>query len=654
VTNLSDHDPGSLRDAIATTPAGGTVDFQPGLSGTITLTTGELAISEDLTISGPGASVLTVSGNHASRVFDITAPVTVAISGLRIADGSVPDATGGGIYNNGTLTVTSCTVSGNSAYYEGGIDNQGTLTLTNSDVSGNSAGFAAGAIGNEGTLTVTSCTINGNSSLTGGSGIYNFGGTATVTASTFSGNSADLLAASLGGGIANGSGTLTVTACILSGNSAAYGGGIIAFGTVTITDSTLSGNSAAHGGGIYLEAGALTVTNSTLSGNSADGDFDGGGGIFINGGMATITSSTLSGNLAPSTSGGGIALSGGNYASLRDTILAGNSASASPDLYGPLQSLGHNLIGDGTGGSGYDPTDLVGTSSNPIDPKLGPLQDNGGPTFTMALLPGSPAIDAGDPTDAPMWDQRGPGYPRVVNGMIDIGAFEHQTVAPTITCSVADPLLWPPNHRLVNVGLSVDVQPPDATVHVQVYANDNATSSAAADIGPGTLELRAARQGQGSGRVYLLVVTATAGGQTAFDVCTVVVPHDQSPGAIAEVQAAAAGAEAYYREFQMAPAGYRLLGEGPAAGAGTGLPTPAVASFAEVALQTPRPDGTLPGTVVAVIGPAAPMPAEVSARQSVQPPADGLPNFLAESRNAQDALFAAVGDPLALDLLAGP
>jgi hypothetical protein len=91
--------------------------------------------------------------------------------------------------------------------------------------------------------------------------------------------------------------------------------------------------------------------------------------------------------------------------------------------------LGHNLIGNGSGSSGFDPTDLVGTASNPIDPLLGPLADNGGPTLTMALLPGSPAIDAGDNTDAPMWDQRGPGFRRIVNGTIDIGAYEVQAHA---------------------------------------------------------------------------------------------------------------------------------------------------------------------------------------------------------------------------------
>src|SRR5262249_28185971 len=99
VTTLADAGAGSLRQAILDTPAGGTVDFQPGLSGTITLTSGELAINKDLTVAGPGADVVTVSGNHASRVFNIARTFTVDISGLTIADGSVGIAFGGGIFN---------------------------------------------------------------------------------------------------------------------------------------------------------------------------------------------------------------------------------------------------------------------------------------------------------------------------------------------------------------------------------------------------------------------------------------------------------------------------------------------------------------------------------------------------------------------------
>src|SRR5262249_29424471 len=116
VTTLVDNVPGSLRQALVDTPSGGAVDFQPGLAGTITLTAGELVIDKDLTVAGPGASALTVSGNNASRVFRVTSGVTVAIAGLTIADGRVTgaDVQGGGIYNAGRLTVTGSTLNNHS------------------------------------------------------------------------------------------------------------------------------------------------------------------------------------------------------------------------------------------------------------------------------------------------------------------------------------------------------------------------------------------------------------------------------------------------------------------------------------------------------------------------------------------------------------
>jgi hypothetical protein len=379
---------GSLRQAILDTPAGGTVDFQPGLTGTITLTTGELMIAKDLTIAGPGADAITVSGNQHSRVFEIGATFTVEISGLTIAQGSISvpaTATGGGIRNSGALTLILCTVSGNVASSNGddgeggGIYNSGALTITDSTVSGNHvSGIFFGS----------------------GGGIYN-AGTVMIMSSTISSNVALSSHQSGGGGISNG-GTLTITSSTLSDNLSGSngGGGISNGGTLTITSSTLSGNSAASGGGISnTSPGMLMVTGCTLSGNSAST----GGGIY-NLGAQAITAS-------------------------RNTILARNTAPGSPDMSGTLNSGGRNLIGDGTGGSGFDPTDLVGTASAPLDPKLGPLQDNGGPTLTRALLPGSPAIDAGDNTGAPMWDQRGPGFRRIVNGTIDIGAFEVQAHA---------------------------------------------------------------------------------------------------------------------------------------------------------------------------------------------------------------------------------
>jgi hypothetical protein len=411
VTNLSDHDPGSLRDAIATTPDGGTVDFQPGLTGTITLTSGELAINKDLTIEGPGADVITVSGNNASQVFDRVFYIgnfTVAISGLTIAKGM--QGYGGGIANSGTLTITASTFSGNSASESGGgIINAATLIITGCTFSANTAvdeSGNGGGIENDGTLTITASTFSGNSARNGAGSIYNEGTRAllTVTASTFSGNS---VPAGFGGGINN------------------------AAGTVSVTGSTFSGNSAADGGGISNLFGALTITASTFSGNSASN----GGGIY---------------NYQPFLPPGTI--------KIRNTLLAGNSAppGGGPDVFGALASLGHNLIGIGDGGSGYASTDLVGTSANPIDPKLGPLQDNGGPTQTMALLPGSPAIGAGALTDME-WDQRGPGYQRSVNGFTDIGAYE---VQPTGAGSASLTLHFPePTHPVPITALSEPAKP---------------------------------------------------------------------------------------------------------------------------------------------------------------------------------------------------
>jgi hypothetical protein len=442
VTNLLDAGPGSLRDAIAGTPSGGTVDFQPGLSGTITLTSGELAIAKDLTLSGPGADVLTVSGNQASRVFDIAAPSTVSISGLSIADGVIRAAFigGGGLLNSGTLTVTGCNVSGNSAYGNpgplstlgGGIANSGTLTITDSTVSGNCAansgevgGGWAGGVYSAGTLTVTGSVLSGNSANANAGGILN-GGTLAITHSVVSGNSTP----GNGGGIDNqpgGNGTATITNSVVSGNSATtadagVGGGIITFGTsegsLTVTGCTVGGNYAGVQGGGIADLGAqVTVTNSTVSGNSTPGN---GGGIDNEADATlTVTSSTIGGNTGGS--GGGIYLKDQTaMATIRNTILAGNTAASSPDVRGPLNSRGYNLIGDGTGGSGFADTDLVGTAANPIDPLLGPLQDNGGPTPTMALLPGSPALNAGTAGGAPDTDQR--GVPR--GTVVSIGAYQ--------------------------------------------------------------------------------------------------------------------------------------------------------------------------------------------------------------------------------------
>src|SRR5262249_51643875 len=140
--------------------------------------------------------------------------------------------------------------------------------------------------------------------------------------------------------------------------------------------------------------------------------------------------------------------------------------------------MGHNLIGNGSRGSGYAATDLVGTAASPIEPKLGPLQDNGGPTWTMALLPGSPAIDAGDNSDAPDYDQRSPGFFRIVGGTIDIGAFEVQTGAASRL------LLSAPSKVLAGDAFAVTVTALDDYGHVASGYTGTATFTSS-DAYPG-------------------------------------------------------------------------------------------------------------------------------------------------------------------------
>jgi hypothetical protein len=246
----------------------------------------------------------------------------------------------------------------------------------------------------------------------------------------------------LGGGIFNDGGTLTVTNSIISGNSAEFGGGIFNDGgTLTVTNNTISRNSAQQdGGGIYNYIGTLTVTNSTISANSAQQD---GGGIFNNDSTLTVTNSTISGNSAQQ-GGGGIFNNGTVKA--KNTIIAKNTANSSPDFFGTLTSQGYNLIGNvGTNNFASNTTgDVYGDPNNTtmpnsgavesataIDPKLGSLTNNGGSTQTMALLSGSPAINAGDTdlTSVPTTDQRGEN--RVKQGRIDIGAYESDLTQPT-------------------------------------------------------------------------------------------------------------------------------------------------------------------------------------------------------------------------------
>ena len=256
--------------------------------------------------------------------------------------------------------------------------------------------------------------------------MLNENGTMTITGSTISNNSAsnDALTESSftseGGGLSNHSGSLIITNSTISGNTCSAGS----------FDPLFPAVATAFGGGVD-NSGSMTITNCTISGNSAVAtgisisDTGYGGGIS-NGGDLQITSITIAHNSAS----GDNAFGGGIYGATRtgSSIIALNSAAVGPDLTGAsgLQSTGYNIIGNNADAViNSQPTDQIGTPASPIDPLLGPLADNGGPTLTHALQPGSPAINRGDPA-APPRDQR--GYSRL--GVPDVGAFEFNGIPP--------------------------------------------------------------------------------------------------------------------------------------------------------------------------------------------------------------------------------
>ena len=405
VINTNDSGPGSLRNAIASASSGDTIYFNPKamrLPATITLAS-TLFINQSLTILGPGPSLLFISGGNAVGVFSIGS-LGVSISGLTIQNGSAN--AGGGILNQGTLTLSNCALIGNSA--GGGAGG----AIFNGRPS---PGFDAAGSQNAAPLTINNCTLSGNSAGIGGA-IYNQLIALTLSGSTLSGNSA-----SAGGGIYN-FGTVTISNSTLSGNSASGGGGgIYTSGTLTISSSTLSGNSGGAGGGIDNSFGTLTLGNSTLSGNSATIN---GGGIYNQSGTLTLSDGTLSGNSSPV--GGAIYSSGSPQ--LKNTILANSASGGNCSVAsGTLTSLGYNLSDDTTCATFFNqPGDMNSTGAG-LDPAG--LNSNGGPTQTIALLPASPAVDAipvsacTDVAGSPVTtDQRGAARPQ--GRACDIGAFE--------------------------------------------------------------------------------------------------------------------------------------------------------------------------------------------------------------------------------------
>ncbi len=351
----------SLREAIWNALGGDTITFALPLPDTITLGGSPIVIDKNLTVNGPGADQLSISGGELSSVFDLHAttypvsPFSVILSGLTIRDGRSGYGTGagygGGIYarRGSTLIMNDCVIGPNNIVTQAG----GGLAVTD-----------------ESNVTLNRCTITGNhgTGVVGGAGVW------------------------------------------------------VNEASLTLINSTVTGNVTNNdGGGIHVGSNASVILNhSTVTNNTANADYNASDTSTWNGG------------------GGGIFVSPTGEIQIQNSIVAGNIDMTSdallhypwPDVYvyssprgsGTLTSLGGNLIGDGTGSSGWDTSDLLGTSAAPSDPMLDTLAQNApGKTLTHALRTGSPAIDA-LATCTPGEDQRGVIRPQ--GSACDIGAYE--------------------------------------------------------------------------------------------------------------------------------------------------------------------------------------------------------------------------------------
>ena len=401
-----------LRDAIENAGNGDTIRIPPG---TYTLKGGELIIKKNLTLEGAGAATTIIQaaaipGVASHRVMRIPLGREVSLSGVTIRHGLVDS-------NEPRHLLFPGTNSGMASVpleFGGGIHVHGTLRLTDSVVTGNQAG-GGGGIFNGGIMTVSNTRVERNTGTGSGGGIYN-GGILEVLDTDLLNNQAGS-----GGGILN-VGILTVSRSTIWGNTTKYGGGGIdnsSIGVSHLEHTTVNENASNAGGGIR-NVGRLTLENSTVSGNTGER----GGGV-LNGNYMRISNTTVSGNRG--NHGGGIAIMMASWdprTEFNNTIIAANTAALEgADCAGSITLLGHNLVGsDDHCIVQATASDLVGTLSRPVDPRLGALGNNGGPTETHALLLDSPAIDTGGDNPDLSTDQRGLARPQ--GRASDIGAYE--------------------------------------------------------------------------------------------------------------------------------------------------------------------------------------------------------------------------------------
>lgn len=405
-----------LRSQIESAQPGETIDIAAGV---YTLNGGELLIDKDLILAGAGAEETIIEAAPSldlatHRVIHITEHSVVIISGVTIRYGN-EDSTEPRMvpFHSEAVGMPHSGIENIRAEFGGGIYNQGTLTLSESIITENYAGGGSGLF-NGAKMIIENSTIIRNHSLGFGAGIFN-GGIFAMSNSLVEDNSAGS-----GGGFSNW-GEASVAATTFRGNDAQISGGAFnnnSIGVMTLDSSTISHNNAPIAGG-FRNWGRLTVTNSTISDNTANL----GAGIE-NRGTLELNSTTVSSNTAQE--GGGLVVRfivPNPGTTLTNTILAGNIAPKAPDCTGRVWSAGNNLLGNDDA-CGFVPleNDTYGTVDQPVDPRLGDLSMDGGPTATKALLPDSPAIDATTDVSCPVLDQRGIARPR--GASCDIGAYE--------------------------------------------------------------------------------------------------------------------------------------------------------------------------------------------------------------------------------------
>lgn len=455
VTNGNDSGVGSLRDNVAianSNPAVVEINFNPSVT-TVTLTGSGMQITRSYTITGAG--VFPVISGYNDNIFNsTTAGITVNLDNMTLT-GAIASAIS--MSNSSNLNLTNVTITENFNTFSGGgisLDNitcvMNNCVISNNSIDTLSAGDAGGIYVTNSVLTVNNTQITGNTATESGGGIFALESTVNIDLSNIRLNTATKIG---GGGAVFSKSIVTINRTTFDSNTArsGLGGGIFIdalsfpgqiFSQFNITNSTLSNNvisnssGFAFGGGLGISGDTLlnsTITNVTISGNTITSGY--GGGVYMIPTNILISNSTISNNsilTGVNSAGGGIVTNDGAPTIINNTIIAGNTGSAFPDVSGDLTGSGYNLIGDGTGSNGITNGvngNQVGSTGSEILPMLNSLGNYGGPTETMSLQLGSPAIDAGSVLLVPIgtvYDQRGTPYLRVSGPNVDIGAFELQ------------------------------------------------------------------------------------------------------------------------------------------------------------------------------------------------------------------------------------